>query len=339
MRYTHTFERSVELLREALPLMSRQQAALHPTSYAVWYAYVAGDPSALREAVDGRLRRHHVLDEAATQALYEDHLADDDTVGANRIADGFRRVLTGMSDTASAASEHTTRFGDSLSRISAGALDAAALSDLREHTRQMQHSIAHLQQRLDASRREVDWLREEVEQARRDALVDALTGLANRRAFDRKMAALIAGLEVDAAAPRPCLLIGDIDNFKRINDRYGHQFGDQVLRGLAEVIRTLTPTSALAARVGGEEFALLLPGAMVDDAERLAERLRAAVASSRIRQQQEGACANDELGQVTVSLGVAPYRHGETAHDFFQRADRALYRSKTSGRNRVTLSA
>src|SRR5574337_1124426 len=116
MKYEHSIERSAELLRRALPLMSRQGAPLHPVSYAVWYAYAADDPAALRQAVDAHLARHGTLDEAATQAIYRQYLADLDPDTAIRVADGVRRVLSGISNSAAAASEQTTQFGQSLDR-------------------------------------------------------------------------------------------------------------------------------------------------------------------------------------------------------------------------------
>ncbi len=339
MRYVHTVERSIEILREALPLMSKQPTALHPVNYAVWYAYVANDPPQVRKTIDGRLAEHGEIDDAATQAIYDEHLGAFDTAQAQHIAEAFRSVISGMSDSATAASKDTTLFGESLTRISAGTLDAHALGELRDHTSRMQHSVAHLLQRLEASRREIDALRDEVARARREALIDALTGLANRRAFDQRLAALLAVADADPQARQPCLVISDIDHFKRINDRYGHQFGDRVLKGLADLIRMVTPEAGLAARVGGEEFALLLPDALLAEAEGLAEKLRATIAGSRIHLHREGGSANDEFEQVTVSLGVAPYRRGESANDFFERADLALYRAKAAGRNQVSSAA
>ncbi len=335
MKYDHSIERSAELLRRALPLMSRQAAALHPVSYAVWYAYAAEEPAALHRAVDAHLARHGTLDEAATQALYRQYLADLDSDTAIRMADGMQRVLTGMSDSAAAASDRTAQFGQSLERIGAEipAAPTAAIDELREHTAQMHAAMGELQQRLDASRKEIDGLRDEVRRARHESLVDGLTGLANRRAFDQRLVAIMNEVATDPAAPRPCLVMTDIDHFKRINDRYGHAFGDQVLKAVAQVLQSVAPEQALAARVGGEEFAVLLPAAPIAEAGQIAERLRVAIAASRIRRRGD----DESIERVTASFGVAPYRDGESPADFFDRADRALYQSKAAGRDRVTL--
>ncbi|WP_162520874.1 GGDEF domain-containing protein [Pseudaquabacterium pictum] len=346
-------ERSTELLRKALPLMSRQAAALHPVSYAVWYAYVADVNSPLHKALDAHLAEHGVLDETATEALFRRHLADPDADTATQVTDGVARLLDGMQASAAAAGDQTARYGDTLQRLSAalGPADSAPggsppLDEALAHTLQMQAALARLQKELAESQREIDSLRDEVRRARQESLVDALTTLANRRAFDRR---LVTCLAADAAViGRPpvgapvCLLMIDIDHFKRVNDSYGHAFGDQVLRAVAQVLKALTPEGGLAARVGGEEFALLLPGMPLAPARALAEKLRATVAASRIR--RKGGDADEH---ITVSLGVAQFLQrnpalglsvDEAPADFFDRADRALYAAKQAGRDRVVVA-
>ncbi|MES2714628.1 MAG: GGDEF domain-containing protein [Pseudomonadota bacterium] len=351
MEYHDTVERSTELLRKALPLMSRQAAALHPVSYAVWYAYVADVNAPLHKALDAHLAEHGVLDEAATDALYRRFLSDPSADSAQQVTEGVAKLLDGMQASAAAAGDQTARYGHTLQRLSAALGPAedsatsppAALGEVLEHTVQMQAALARLQKELAESQREIGSLRDEVRRARHESLVDALTTLANRRAFDRR---LVSCLAADAAVlGRPpvgmpvSLLMIDIDHFKRINDSYGHAFGDQVLRAVAQVLKALTPEGGLAARVGGEEFALLLPGLPLAQAQALAEKLRATVAASRIRRKSTDA---DE--RITVSLGVAQFLQqaganglsvDEAPADFVDRADRALYAAKQAGRDRV----
>ena len=357
MEYDETVERSTELLRKALPLMSRQAAALHPVSYAVWYAYVADVNSPLHGAVDAHLAAHGVLDEAATDALYRRYLANPGPETLPQLSDGVAKLLEGMQASAAAAGDQTARYGDTLQRLSAALgpgdnrpAPPAALDEVLAHTLQMQAALARLQKELAESQREIGNLRDEVRRARHESLVDALTTLANRRAFDRR---LISCLAADAAvlgrppgdaqdgAPVSLLMI-DIDHFKRINDSYGHAFGDQVLRAVAQVLKALTPDGGLAARVGGEEFALLLPGMPLAAAQTLAEKLRTTVAASRIRRK-----SSDGDERITVSLGVAQCQPqsmakglavAEAPADFVDRADRALYEAKQAGRDRVVVS-
>lgn len=333
MHYDEGIERSTELLRRALPLMSRQAAGLHPISYAVWYDYVAQTNPALHAAVDALIAREGQLDESSTRELFRQHVADMDAETAQRMTDGFAQVLAGMAQTARAADDQTASFGQSLGRLSAeleaGAEpEPAALAEVLAGTQQMQQAMGQLRSRLNDSQREIERLREEVRRARHDATVDALTGLANRRAFDQQLAACLVAPH-DAVGP--CLLVGDIDHFKSINDTWGHGFGDHVLRAVAEVLRTLAPGDCLVARVGGEEFALLLPAALLSDAQALAEKIRQRIGAARIRRQG----SDETVARVTLSLGVVLHQPSETAHALVERADRALYAAKAAGRDRV----
>ena len=339
MKYDDSIERSTELLRMALPIMSRQGAALHPVSYAVWYEYVAKNNAGLRRAIDEHLQHKGPLDEASTQALFSKHVAEIDPATAQQLTDGFQRVLTGMAESAAATGDQTARFGTSLSRLSAElggdtTHGGGVIDEVLEDTRRMQDSVARLQQRLAASQREIETLRDEVRRARHESLVDSLTGLANRRAFDQRLSACLAAADADPGAAGPTLVMADIDHFKRINDTYGHGFGDQVLCAIAQVLRGTAGEGALAARTGGEEFSLLLPATGAIDAAALAENVRATVAASRVRRKG----ADQVLERVTISLGVSQYRRGEAAEAFIERADQALYQSKAGGRDRVTVS-
>jgi diguanylate cyclase (GGDEF)-like protein len=425
-----SIERSTELLRLALPWMSRQAAGLHPVSYAIWFDYVAQTNPPLRAAIDEHLARDGSLDESTTHALFDRHVADVDPETAQRVVHGMQRVLGGIGEAIGAAGAHATRFGASLAQL-AGALErgdtargiggesatpgiarngpvprqlADVVAEVIADTGTMRSQIGGLQQRLADSRREIDRLRDEVRRARDDALLDALTGLSNRRAFDQALTACLtafaatpgapaglastptpapvtpaatarvasaaieaamappaarptgapaapapappaqASLPTDspisrsppepgpeAAAPRgPWLLMSDIDHFQRINDAYGQGFGDQVLKAVAQALRSVAPAGATLARVGGEAFALLVPELDAAAALMLAERVRQHIGSARIRRP-----GHDDAERVTLSLGVAPYRAGESPQAFVERSSLALRKAKNDGRNRV----
>jgi len=334
-KYSDSPVRSAEILRLALPQMTRQAAAVHPMSYAVWYEHCSGRNAALSAEIARLTADNAVLDDETTTRLYFEHVADVDEQAAHEVAEGFRRVLTDMSDSAKAAGAQTDQFGNSLSRFStqvqSGAVpDAAALRDVMAHTAQMQDAVGQLKGRLDQSQREIELLRSEIEHARNEALVDALTGLPNRRAFDQRLA--LAVNDPDSGAS---LLLTDIDHFKKINDSFGHLFGDSVLRVVAQALKGCVQEPQVAARVGGEEFAVLLPDMPLPGAQQLAEKIRTTIAASRIRRKD----SHEPIGQVTVSLGVARRLPGESAEAWFERADQALYASKQAGRNRVTVAA
>lgn len=130
------------------------------------------------------------------------------------------------------------------------------------------------------------------------------------------------------------LIILDVDHFKRLNDAFGHLLGDRVLRSIAEVLRANVKGGDTAARIGGEEFALLLPQTPIDGARILAERIRLAIERGRIRRDR----AAEAIGAVTVSLGLALGEPGESIDGLLARADSALYAAKRNGRNRLCVS-
>lgn len=158
----------------------------------------------------------------------------------------------------------------------------------------------------------------ELQQSRTVADTDPLTGLLNRRGFDRH---LVAG-------ERGSIIFVDLDRFKRVNDRLGHDAGDLVLSSAADLLRAVLRQGELVARFGGEEFVVFLPGTDLADASHVAERIR----SSAERH------LSTELGRVTISAGVAEQRPNESFAQALIRADRAAYRAKRAGRNCVRVS-
>jgi diguanylate cyclase (GGDEF)-like protein len=154
------------------------------------------------------------------------------------------------------------------------------------------------------------------------ASTDPLTGLLNRRSFEERAIATLDGAE------RYSLAMADLDNFKMLNDVHGHSTGDRALRRFAEALRSVTRPEDIVARIGGEEFIVLLPGAFAADAAALAERLRA-----RLRER-------DGISEpaFTVSLGVAEGLHVDDLHDVISQADQALFQAKANGRDRVVLA-
>jgi len=175
---------------------------------------------------------------------------------------------------------------------------------------------------------EIVW---EIEEADRRSRIDPLTGLANRRHFEEQLQRIIA--ETDRFGGSGSLVLVDIDHFKKVNDTYGHQAGDHVLRHVAKVLSDGVRTVDVCARYGGEELAILLPQTRVDGAAELAERIRKAIAERPVR------VGSDSIS-VTASFGVASYPETVSVKEsLFPAADRALYAAKHDGRNCVRVAA
>ncbi|MBS0643407.1 MAG: GGDEF domain-containing protein [Acetobacteraceae bacterium] len=204
----------------------------------------------------------------------------------------------------------------------------ARLAELAESAELNAQRLDEVRTRLE---RELAERRLLEKQLRRLATTDALTGVLNRAGF---MARAQRRLAMNQAA-RACLtvLMVDVDHFKQINDRWGHEAGDQALKGLADRLRAVVRRRDLLGRLGGEEFAVVLSDTAAADALLVAERLRSAVAASPIRH-------DDRTISLTVSVGVAMQHETDSRiGQIIRRADAALYRAKESGRNRVMSDA
>ena len=159
-----------------------------------------------------------------------------------------------------------------------------------------------------------------------EALTDGLTGMHNRRYFDDAMAEY---LDQFRKIDKPIgLMILDLDHFKKVNDTYGHDVGDEVLRQIARCLQEFTRYHDVVARLGGEEFAVVAPNMSRESLFKLADRIRHAISSLNIK-------SGNVTLRVTMSIGLAIWDHKETAEELYKRADMQLYQAKRTGRNRV----
>ena len=219
----------------------------------------------------------------------------------------------GKSHCDSLDADHLDRLGRRLQELVAG------LSSQLDpgQTQRLQDQLLLAQEQLDEQAREIQC---NVNLAR----TDPLTGLANRRAFDDELVRRITAWHRHHAGF--CLVMIDVDHFKVLNDRYGHVAGDQVLQGLGEILAGLGRPDALPARLGGEEFAVLLSAATPEQAGQIADEILTAVANRPF-------CVDDATLHITVSVGLSIVQPGDGPLTLLRRADDALYASKHAGRN------
>lgn len=339
MRYHEGREESAELLRMLLPLMSRHAAAFTPLSYAVWYEYVSGTNLALKSAVDEMTAGGRLLNDADIEQLFDRHVALRDIESSMHMRAQMQQVIERVNTVASAASIEVTQYSRGLDeyhkQLLREDLDHASMAGLVQSllgdTNRIRSRAGDIQENLQGSTQEVVRLREQLEMAQGLALTDPLTGLLNRRGFER-----LAKQIQKEGIERCSAMLFDIDHFKAINDQHGHLLGDRVLAAVAQVIRDCVSDKGKVVRMGGEEFAVVLPGVTASSAMDLAERIRAAVEQGRICRQDRD--RDEAIGGVTVSVGVAVRVDGEQFVTLMERADRAMYKSKQDGRNRITVS-
>ena len=204
---------------------------------------------------------------------------------------------------------------------------AKEVESLRETVEAKQ---ADEQTRIESLSSQVETLREELLSAKEESMRDGLTGVYNRRAFDREIKTLVDQNLVQRNGF--AVLILDIDDFKRINDTYGHPVGDRVILALANACRQMIRSDDFLARYGGEEFVILLPGASRRNAAKKARQLCKSVAKTHYTLDDDNA---DLTLSITVSIGVAACDRNDDVDSLMGRADKALYKAKTAGKNRV----
>lgn len=331
------FERIIALGEAAF---ERIRAFLHPPFpriYEFWYAYVSGLSPRLNEAVNEILDTRGNLTEREVEALFEVHLSPmRSSARLDEVGDKVRAELDRVMGAVGAARVTSEQYGESLETLSTSIADSLdrdtlkhVIRSLLDETRKMQDSNRDLESQLESSRQEMVALHDRLEAIRNESFTDPLTTLANRKYFhlalDRALGNFVEQGETFS------LLVTDIDHFKSFNDRFGHLTGDQVLRLVANEVKQNVKGQDVAARYGGEEFAIILPATTLEDAAIVADHIRRAVMSKELVKRSTG----ENLGRVTVSVGVATHKQGDTASSIIERADKCLYAAKGAGRNRV----
>ncbi len=318
----------------AAQCMSHLSIPATPCNYAVWFHYVLGSSPGLRKTIDILLGNKRRFDTATNKEL---HRAFVDSRPAALPAGDAPQQLNGIIDRATAFLR--AAIADNSTQIAA--LDGVAaqvapngdprliiqalVSELTKASRR----ATTLERNFTETAKQLETVQLSLAKAEMQSKTDALTGLANRRSFDDVLrSAMIHAMET---AEPLCVLMIDIDHFKRFNDTHGHLVGDQVLRLVAKVLRDSLRDSDLAARYGGEELVAVLPGIDLTSCGEVAERVRRRISDAKLTKRTSG----QEIGSVTVSIGVAQFRLGEAGDTLIERCDRGLYRAKNAGRNRV----
>jgi len=318
---------------QVIDLLLSHGLAPSPLHYSVIYEYLQGGHADLKKFLDHQLAEGKGLDAILLQDLYEQHIASDRHKQfqgmRNDLQDILQSLLQTITETSHSSDDYqhelesslqklgTQQDQDSLQQI-AGEMISSAMA--------AQFQNGKLQAHLVEARRETDQLREELEAQRREAMIDPLTGLYNRRAMDIHLNGLWEGEEDHLS-----VLVMDIDHFKHINDSYGHAVGDIVIRNVADAVRKCIRGEDIAIRFGGEEFLVLLPNTPLEGAITVAESIRKRIEALRLVRKSD----NFALAPFTISLGVAQRRRDDNRDSLFERADKALYRAKSNGRNKV----
>jgi diguanylate cyclase len=331
------FPRVAKLSEIALQKMASHGVPSTPPNYAVWFTYVSGLETELSREIDARIAAQEPFTDQVSNELYERfcdvgrHIGVLQQTGAE-LDQAVERVVKVIA----AATGDTESFNKTLGQFSSqldGGMTAdrvrAIVANLLVETQHAAEKSRTLEERLSQASGEVAELRQNLEAVRREALTDPLTGIPNRKLFESRLReAARNAIETGEALS---LLMLDIDHFKRFNDTYGHQLGDQVLRLVAKTLADGVKGRDTPARFGGEEFVIVLPQTRLENAVTLGEQIRRTMARHKVVRKDSG----EEYGVIALSVGASVYRPGEDLAELIRRADAALYHAKHTGRNRV----
>ncbi|MBV17164.1 MAG: GGDEF domain-containing protein [Thalassospira sp.] len=318
-------------------LKALRDRGLRPTPelYHVWFIYFAAENPEILRVIDAVNASGDDLAEDTLLQLYYRYIFDRQAADfLQRGMEDFSQVVENSDECLTSARNNIRSYGELL-KSSLGTLRAhkdvgPVVGEIVDQTEEMKSTIDNLHVRLDGYLNRVVLLQRELEQTRERSYTDGLTRVSNRMHFEEQLSQLAKEYDSSEDAEPFCVMMVDLDQFKSINDRFGHRIGDEILVLIASMLKANIKGRDIVARYGGDEFAILLPQTSLDDAMEVAADMSKRIAAREIKAKNSGT----SYGHMTVSVGAAEYVAHEGGAKLIDRADSALYRAKKDGRNR-----
>jgi diguanylate cyclase len=325
--------------RKAIEAMEAYRVWPTALNFELWLHYVAVKDSDVAAQISTVIKSGVPFTDQVGEAIAAQHLPTAKLTGEildagkslSQELDTVSRAIESARETSEAYGQQLATASESLQDHDADAV-RAMVESLSLATRKAREENQVLESQLADTTDELTRMREHLEQVRRDAMTDSLTGLANRKAFDETIESACA--QADQRGEPLTLAVVDIDHFKTFNDTWGHQTGDQVIRYVASVMGRVGESPRLAARYGGEEFAVVFPRETSEAVVAAMEAAREEIATRVLKRRS----TNEDLGAITISTGIAEHKPGQSPAVLIEAADRALYASKRGGRNRTSVA-
>lgn len=332
-RYQASLEDTETLCAKTLRELKTKKLPPNPIYYTLFYEWISQIDSDLSATIAETLKFDN-YDEASAQILF--NMLWSKVLGQSLQAETTSEILNELLD----SFDHWLRSHDRHYLVLNEKIETLhqflSKEDILQHLQQevlpsikaYQDDTSQLHQQIIQSQQEIKQLQTELTKATSLAKTDELTNIPNRRGFNEKIKTMIDNANTQQQTFS--LLLADIDLFKNINDQFGHLIGDSILRYLARLLKNLIKGQDFVARVGGEEFAIVLPDTSYSDALKVANNIRSKIAAKPLQTK-----SNSLPIQLTVSIGVAIYQLNEPFEQLFDRADRCLYQAKANGRHRT----
>lgn len=332
MSEDNDISRAVSLLKQTLPEMNKRNIATTPENYAVWYEYVSGENTDLVNEINLLELNKTTFTSEVHRDLYNRFIASAKESAVNKLSDGVKAVISDFLSKLTSEGKGLNAYAQVLNSFSSNmetARDINVIKDmisgLIEETHQRENATAAMQSTIENMSAEMKKLRAEVARLNSETTTDPLTKVNNRHSFDLDIEQLMSAAKADNK--ELTLMVLDIDGFGEFNEKFGKAIADKVLRFVATLFKKNIKGGDLIARLGSDEFGILLPETDYQGALAVAENVRDKLA----KQTLSDSAAKVQLGTITVSIGVSSYRTNEYPEDFISRAERCLSKARQGG--------
>ncbi len=328
-------EAQSEVLDRIKDLFLSNELALTPENLLVAHAAFSGSHLRLGAKIAARQLAGEASDHEWLDSMSESDDFQDEDQGKQleelmaSLDASVARFGESTREARTSASHYNCELQEQVDRVKGGGSTEALLSNLASIASAMLERTREIERQMNVSERDAKRLRLDLERARKEAEIDHLTDLPNRRAFERLLESEYqrAQTEIDQLSVAFC----DIDHFKRVNDTFGHETGDRVIKLVADVLRTVSREKCSVARHGGEEFVMVFRGLSVSEAQQLLDEARQKLSERHLKKRETG----EPLGKITFSGGVADVFAYDDPRTALRAADEALYLAKETGRNQI----
>ena len=328
-----------EYLRMTLKLIAQYSLITNLANITLFYTYAEGKHTLLNQTINDILKKNGTIVVEDTKNLFKRFFDSSSTNpdSTNKVLSGLNKIVgelgilfSGSVDAMSDKGKVVEDYSLQISQLENYNDVEKIIENMLFATRDLVSINKKTQSQIQSSADNIDVLKSQLKKVRQEAQTDILTLLPNRRFFTKKL--LEEKLNVmNNNAPVFSIMLIDVDRFKQINDTYGHFVGDSALKGIARVFKKNIRQNDFAARIGGDEFSIILPQTALLQAIAVAIKIKSKVGSLSWKIKKSG----ENFSGMTLSIGIALYHPHESEEDFITRADKALYLAKESGRNTI----